>query len=71
MTTAEFSEKPYINTPHRRILQIEIATMYGRDIAKETRRLELTRIKIQRRDADLDFLKRCRDTNITQPIFFT
>ena len=56
MSTAEFLEKPYSNISHRRNLQNEIATLYGRDIAKEARRLEMTRIKIQRRAADLDFI---------------
>ena len=56
MTTVVSPEKPYNNLPHRRNLQTEIATLYGRDIAKETRRLEATRIKIQRRAADLDFV---------------
>ena len=45
MSTAEFLEKPYSNISHRRNLQNEIATLYGRDIAKETRRIEATRIK--------------------------
>ena len=68
MSTAKFPEKPYSNISHRRNLQNEIATLYGRDIAKEARRLEMARIKIQRRAIDMDFLKRCRDTNIL-PIF--
>ena len=33
-------------------------------MAKETRGLELTRIKIQHGATDLDFLKICRDSNI-------
>ena len=64
MSTADCPEKPYNNLSYRRNLQTEIATLYGRDIAKETRRLEATRIKIQRRATDLDFLKRCRDTSV-------
>ena len=57
MSTADCPEKPYNNLSHRRNLQTEIATLYERDIAKETRRLEATRIKIQSRAADLDFIK--------------
>ena len=64
MTTAEFLEKPYINLTHRRKLQTEIATLYGRDIAKETHKIESTRIKIQHKAVFLDFLKIFRDTNI-------
>ena len=56
MSTADCPEKHCNNLSYRRNLQTEIATLYGRDIAKETRRLEATRIKIQRRATDLDFV---------------
>ena len=57
MSTVKFPEKPFSNISHHRNLQNEIATLYGRDIAKEARRIEMTRIKIQCRAANLDFLK--------------
>ena len=44
MSTADCPEEPYNNLSYRRNLQTEIAALYGRDIAKETRRLEATRI---------------------------
>lgn len=48
---------------HHINLQSSIVTLYGRDIWTKIRNLEKTRIKIQRREADLSFLKQCRHSN--------
>jgi hypothetical protein len=49
---------------HHKNLNYQITSLYGREILDETRVLEKLRVKIKRRAADLDFLKRCRDNNV-------
>ena len=49
---------------HRRSLATEIKSLYGRDIWQQIQLLEKLRVKIQRRVADLTFLKNCRDLNL-------
>lgn len=51
--------------PHHSNLQSKIVTLHGGDTWKEIRNLERTRVKIQRKEADLHFLKQCRDSNLT------
>jgi hypothetical protein len=55
-------------TPHHRNLKTTISSLYGRETWNNFRLLENLRIKIVRRAVDLDFLKKCRDNNLT-PIF--
>ena len=67
ITTADYP-KNSCETPHHRNLKTVISSLYGRETWNNFRLLEKLRIKIVRRAADLDFLKKCRDNNII-PIF--
>jgi hypothetical protein len=55
-------------TPHHENLKTTMSFLYGKETWNNFRLLENLRIKIVRRAADLDFLKKCRDNNLT-PIF--
>lgn len=52
-------------TNHHRNLATEITSLYGREVWQYIRLLEKLRVKIQRRAADLTFLKDCRDMKLT------
>jgi hypothetical protein len=51
------------NTHHKNLID-QIIFLYGRESLDEIRALEKLRIKIKKRDFDLDFLKNCRNRNI-------
>jgi hypothetical protein len=51
------------NPNHRNLIN-QIISLYGRETLDEIRVLEKLRVKIKRRVADLEFLKKCRDENV-------
>ena len=53
--------KIFLQNDHHRSLKTKILSLYGGDSWEEICNLEKTRIKIERRVADLKFLKECRD----------
>jgi hypothetical protein len=50
--------------PNHNNLTHQIISLYGRETLDEIRVLEKLRVKIKRRVADLEFLKKCRDENV-------
>jgi hypothetical protein len=55
-----------INTENRNHINLinQIISLYGRETLDKIRVLEKLRVKIKRRMADLEFLKKCRDENV-------
>lgn len=67
MATVEFQSTRNSQDTHYRNLQTPSTTLYGRQVWIEIRNLEKITVKIERRAADLDFLKHCRDFNLIPP----
>jgi hypothetical protein len=62
--TVDYPANNFENTHHRN-LKTTISSLYGRETWNNFRLMENLRIKIIRRAVDLDFLKQCRDNNLT------
>jgi hypothetical protein len=67
--TVDYPENNF-ETPHHRNLKTVISSLYGRETWNNFRLMENLRIKIIRRAVDLDFLKQCRDNNLTPKFAF-